>query len=330
LHGWVVITGGCGYVGSHIASTIKNHTGYKTLVIDSRADGLEHTHAYADEIINGDFAGKVALDRIRELNPKAVFHCAASSLVGPSMTDPGKYYDNNVSKLKTLLDCISTLRDKNIVFSSSSSVYGDGDGKTPCGETDHLDPISPYGKTKMIGEMMISDYCMAYGVNGISFRYFNAVGADPNAMLGQEPNATHLLARIMESMSAGSEFIVYGNDYPTADGTCIRDYVHVSDIARAHLIGLNHLIRNPGYHVYNIGSGRGYSVMEIINAVERFTYGKVNVKFGPRRPGDPAWRAADTRRIRSDLAWRETNDLEQIVLDTHRWYNSYTFKNIGR
>lgn len=327
---WVAITGGCGYVGSHIASYIKMHTNLKTLVIDSRANDLQHTHVSADEIVNDDYAGPVALREMSSLKPIAIIHCAASSLVTPSVSEPMRYYENNVIKMKKLLDHVSESEHKNIVFSSSSSVYGDGDGTTPCTESEHLDPISPYGRTKVVGEMMLNDYHTAYGLNSISFRYFNAVGAEPNGLLGQEPNATHLLARIMESVIEDREFTLYGTDYPTADGTCVRDYVHVSDIAKAHMVGLNHLIENPGCYVYNIGAGRGHSVMDIIDAVERYTGNKVRIRVGGRRPGDPAWRVADTSNIRLDLGWTATNDLEQIVLDTHRWYNSDTFKSMKR
>lgn len=327
---WVVITGGCGYIGSHISSYIKTHTGLKTLVIDNRARDASGISESADELVTDDYVGPIALREMRRVNPIAVIHCAASSLVTPSVSDPMRYYENNVIKMKKLLDHVMDSDHKNIVFSSSSSVYGDGDGTTPCTESDQLDPISPYGRTKMVGEMMLRDYHKPYGLNSISFRYFNAVGAEPNGLLGQGPKATHLLARIMESVLNDEEFTLHGTDYPTFDGTCIRDYVHVSDVARAHLVGLNHLIENPGCYAYNIGTGRGYSVMQIIDAVERYTGKKVKVTVGNRRPGDPAWRIADVSLIRNDLGWKATNDLEQIVLDAYRWYNSDTFKHINR
>ena len=328
MNEWIAITGGCGYVGSHIATAIKSHTRFKTLVIDDRADQLSHTHASADELIADDYISTTALDSLNKLKPKAIIHCAASSLVTPSMTDPGSYYDNNVIKLKILLDHVSKSDSKNIVFSSSSSVYGDGDGKTPNTEFESLEPISPYGKTKLVGEMMLFDYYMAHGVNSIAFRYFNAVGAQSGGTIGQEPGATHLIARIMESMFRGEEVPVFGDDYPTRDGTCVRDYVHVSDIAQAHVIGMSYLLNNPGQHVYNIGSGTGYSVLEIISAVERITGKPVNKVIERRRPGDPAWRVADTSRITDDLGWKPVNGLDQIVADAYRWYNSDTFKNI--
>lgn len=327
---WIAITGGCGYVGSHIASSIKQHTKFKTLVIDDRAHSLRHTHDAADELINDDYISTAVLSTLDKLKPKAIIHCAASSLVTPSMTDPGSYYDNNVIKLKILLDYIAKSENKNIVFSSSSSVYGDGNGGKPNTEYEALEPISPYGKTKLIGEMMLFDYYMAHGVNSIAFRYFNAVGAQAGGNIGQEPGATHLIARIMESMLRNEEVPVYGSDYSTKDGTCVRDYVHVSDIAQAHVMGMGFLLNNPGQHIYNIGSGTGYSVLEIISAVERITGKNVNKVMERRRPGDPAWRVADTTLITRDLGWKPINGLDQIVADAYRWYNSDTFKNIIR
>lgn len=299
-------------------------------MIDDRAGDLPHTHGGADELVNDDYISTAALGSLERLKPKAIIHCAASSLVTPSMTDPGSYYDNNVIKMKILLDHVAKSENKNIVFSSSSSVYGDGVDKTPNTEFESLEPISPYGKTKLVGEMMLFDYYMAHGVNSIAFRYFNAVGAQQGGNIGQEPGATHLIARIMECMLRDEEVPVYGDDYPTNDGTCVRDYVHVSDIAQAHVMGMSYLLNNPGQHVYNIGSGTGYSVLDIIAAVERITGKTVNKVIERRRPGDPAWRVADTSRITDDFGWRPINGLDQIVADAYRWYNSDTFKHINR
>lgn len=324
---WVVITGGCGYVGSHVASAVRSQTDLKVLLIDNRANLLPHTHVHADEVLDEDYSSPLSLATIDKIDPCAVIHCAASSLVTPSVTNPKRYYENNVVKMKILLDHLTLRKNRNIVFSSSSSVYGDGDGKTPIAESSKLEPISPYGITKLIGEMMLQDYHSAYGLNYISFRYFNAVGADSQSDIGQEPGATHLIARIMESLLTDDEFCVYGSDYPTPDGTCIRDYVHVSDIARAHIEGMQLLLEKGGRHTYNIGSSRGYSVLEIVSAVEKVTGQKVNLRFAERRPGDPAWRIADTTML-NNIGWAAKHDLYDIVRDAHRWYNSSTFKRI--
>lgn len=326
--GWVVITGGCGYVGSHIAHSIKTNTNHSTLIIDRRAKDLPHTHFTADDIISNDYASDESLRAIGQINPMAIVHCAANSLVGPSMSNPDAYYHNNVIGLIRLLDGMRQHECRNIIFSSSSSIYGNGDG--PSREDDVPRPCSPYGTTKLIGEMVLKDYSQSYGINSICFRYFNAIGASPDVGLGQEPNATHLMARLMESIMHDRDFQIYGTDYQTEDGTCVRDYVHVADIADAHVKGMKWLMDNPGHHIYNIGSGTGYSVLEMIKAVEDVTGKKIRVSPHPRRPGDPAWRMADITKISNDLRWEPKKKLEQIVSDAHEWYNSREFKYISR
>lgn len=327
---WIAITGGCGYVGSHIAASIKQNTDYKTLLIDNRAELLPHTHVYADSVIHDDYAGDRTLNAIRSVKPVAIVHCAASSLVGPSQLEPARYYEENVVKLTRFLNFLRTMEHKNVVFSSSSSVYGDGDGISPFVERDTYRPMSVYGKTKMMGEILLHDYYTAYGINSVSFRYFNAVGALESATIGQEPGATHLVAKIMESILNNTSLEIYGDDWPTYDKTCIRDYVHVSDIADAHVKGIEWLLNNQGAHVYNIGSSRGASVREVISAVERVTGHAVNTTVTKRRVGDPAWLVANVSKIRQDLGWSATKSLEQIVADAYRWYTSDTFNNIKR
>lgn len=315
-------------MGSHVTQSIKENTNHDTLVVDRRAPLLKHTHRFADRIISGDYASDLVLDEIMSTKPMGIIHCAANSLVGPSVEDPSDYYQNNVASLIRLLDRLLRNDVRNIIFSSSSSVYGEGDGLS--GEDDTPQPCSPYGTTKLIGEMILKDYHKAYGINSICFRYFNAVGASPANNLGQEPNATHLIARLMESILDGTEFHLYGTDYPTEDGTCVRDYVHVADIATAHVQGLKWLLDNPGHHVYNIGSGSGYSVSQMIKAVETVTGREVRVVPCGRRAGDPAHRVADISKIKRDLGWEPKKSLEQIVSDAYEWYNSDTFKYIGR
>lgn len=328
MNSWIAITGGSGYVGSHIAAALKTHTAYQTLVIDNRTAQLPHTWQFADQLLNKSYTDPGISKALSKLNPEVLIHCAASSLVGPSMTDPAVYYANNVAGIITLLDTMRAHGIMNLVFSSSSSVYGDSDDHKPCHENDHLDPISPYGTTKMIGEYIIRDYCNAYGMNAICFRYFNAVGASPLNDLGQEPGATHLIACVMESLLDHSEFVINGDDWPTIDGTCVRDYVHVRDIADAHVLGAKWLLDNPGFHVMNIGSGSGQSIRQIITAVEYVTGRKINTVTGPKRAGDPAWRMADIDRISTTLNWKPNNDLVSIVSDAYDWYNSNTFKKL--
>lgn len=327
---WVAITGGCGYVGSHIAASIKQNTNYKTLLIDNRADLLLHTHQYGDALMNSDYISRESFNAIAAVKPIAIVHCAASSLVGPSQTDPARYYNENVVKLVSFLNFMKNNNFNNLVFSSSSSVYGDGDGISPFVENDTYRPMSVYGKTKMIGEIVLKDYCTAYGINSVSFRYFNAVGAAESGTIGQEPGATHLVAKIIESILDNIQLEIYGNDWPTHDKTCVRDYVHVSDIADAHVKGLEWLVKNPGAHVYNIGRSQGTSVKEVIDMVERVTGHTVNTTVTKRRIGDPAWLVANVSKIRQHLGWTASRDLEQIVADAYRWYTSDTFKQLKR
>ena len=323
---WVAITGGCGYVGSHIAAEIKRTTKTKVLVIDNRANALPHTHQWADRVIHASYDSGEALHELTRWQPRAVIHCAAASLVGPSVTDPARYYGANVAGMLTLLDHMRKHKIANLIFSSSSAVYRDG--QDAARENSILNPVNPYGRSKLMGEMILGDYCAAYGINAVAFRYFNAVGADPKADLGQEPGATHIIARIMESQLRGEQFHVYGNDYVTPDGTCVRDYVHVSDIARAHVMGMAWVQNNPGFHAYNIGSGQGYSVMEVLKTVEMITGQPVDYEISPRRPGDPAFTLADTSLIQQDLKWQPIKNLRDIVSDAARWYNSDTYKTL--
>ena len=328
MSSWIAITGGSGYVGSHIAAALKLNTSYKTLVIDNRIAQLPHTWQFADQFIDKSYNDPSIANTLATLNPSVLIHCAASSLVGPSMTDPAAYYANNVVGIVNLLDTMRQQGVVNLVFSSSSSVYGNSDEQLPSKEDEHLDPISPYGTTKMIGEHIIRDYCDAYGMNAICFRYFNAVGASPLLDLGQEPGATHLIARVMESLIDNTEFVINGDDWPTVDGTCVRDYVHVRDIADAHVLGAKWLLANPGFHVMNIGSGSGQSIKQIIAAVEYVTGRKINTQIGTKRAGDPAWRMADIARISTTLNWKPNNDIVSIVSDAYDWYNSNTFKKL--
>ena len=323
---WVAITGGCGYVGSHIAAEIKRTTKTKVLVIDNRANVLPHTHQWADRVIHASYDSGEALHELARWQPRAIIHCAAASLVGPSVTDPARYYGTNVAGMLTLLDHMRKHKINNFIFSSSSSVYSDG--QDAARENSILNPVNPYGRTKLVGEMILRDYCAAYGLNAVAFRYFNAVGADPKANLGQEPGATHIIARIMESQLRGEKFHVYGGDYVTPDGTCIRDYVHVSDIARAHVMGMAWIQSNPGFWAYNIGSGQGYSVLEVLKTVEMMTGKPVDYEIGPRRPGDPAFTLANTDLIQEDLKWQPIKNLRDIVSDAARWYNSDTYKTL--
>jgi UDP-glucose-4-epimerase GalE len=326
---WVAVTGASGYVGSHICKQLKL-SGYNVIGVDRNLNNSPNTHKYIDRKIIGDYVGYEFFDTLSELKPVAVVHCAANSLVGPSVSDPSGYYDNNVIKMKRMLDELVAQGIKNFVFSSSSSIYGNGHNP-PVHESAEKRPLTSYGKSKYIGELMLQDYAIAYGMNSISFRYFNACGADPDSELGQVKNATHLIARIMESVTLGTEFNVYGSDYNTPDGTCIRDYTHVEDIARAHVQGIEYMTKtvNTGASAFNLGSGTGSSVLEIIHATESALDIKVDYKVSDRREGDPDCVYADITQAGAYLGWKPKYTLKDIVTHAYNWYTSKTFKEVA-
>ena len=245
----VIVTGGCGYIGSHVARAFKQN-GDQVLTID-RVLRL-HTLKDIDGYHIGDFADDASLAAIYDFNPDVIVHCAGTSLVGPSMDDPGEYYDNNISKTIKMLNFVKGFGKKPVImFSSSASVYGQPTS-LPIKESARKQPISPYGNTKAMTETILQDYWGAYALPSMCFRYFNAAGAMPEtADLGQEPAATHIVARILEASLAGRAFTINGGDFLTPDGTCIRDYVHVWDIARAHVVGADYMLGKDAIH--NIG-----------------------------------------------------------------------------
>lgn len=321
----VVVTGSAGYVGSHICKQLKNEN-YNVIGVDRSIVINQNILKYIDVNLTGDFADKDIWSEITKHNPIAIIHCAANSLVGPSVDNPAEYYYNNVVKTKQLLDNCREVGINNIVFSSSSSIYGNGH-LPPVGENFEKRPLTSYGKSKWITELMLQDYFVAYGLNSVSFRYFNACGADPDGELGQVKGATHLIARIMENILTGSNFDMYGNDYQTPDGTCIRDYTHVEDIARAHVLAIDHMNIVNGANNYNLGSGSGSSVLEIINSAEKNLNTKVDYKIAPRRDGDPDKVFADITKVSKELDWQPKHNLDNIITHAYKWYTSDVYKS---
>ena len=229
----IVVTGGCGYIGSHVARAFKFANADNEVIIVDRVR-REHTLVGIDGFMENDFADDIVLATIADIEPDVIVHCAGTSLVGPSVKNPAEYYDNNVAKTIKLLNLVSGMaKQPTIMFSSSASVYGLPD-EFPITESANVQPISPYGRSKATVEVILQDYCTAYGLPSVCFRYFNAAGADPfSTSLGQEPGATHIIARVLESLIHKTEFTLYGTDFDTPDGTCIRDYVHVNEICLA-------------------------------------------------------------------------------------------------
>jgi UDP-glucose 4-epimerase len=311
----VVITGVSGYIGGQTALLLKD-AGERVIGIDRRPLP-SHLNSVCDRFIQEDFASTHALSAIVLERPDAVVHCAGTSLVGPSVTNPAEYYENNVVKTFELLTLIrKALPKTKFVFSSSAATYGEPI-MLPVHEVDPADPVSPYGQSKLMVDMMLASYHRAYGLNYVSFRYFNACGADPRGRHGQAPGATHIIARVLEAIRDDAEFTLNGVDFPTPDGSCVRDYVHVDDIARAHSLAIYHDVPSG---VYNLGSNNGVSNREIIAAAERVTGKKLKVVMGAARPGDPPQLTASAAKFGMVAgAWQHHN-LDDMIQHAWAWY----------
>ncbi|PTW45643.1 UDP-glucose 4-epimerase GalE [Rhodovulum kholense] len=314
--GPVLVTGGAGYIGSHTCRRLSD-AGYLPIAFDNLSTG--HADAVRwGPLVEGDARDRAALIRaIRAHAPVAVIHFAAAAYVGESMRDPGFYYDNNVGGMIGLLSaCRETGLDR-VIFSSSCASYGLPEA-LPITEATPQVPINPYGRTKLIGEQMLADFGRAHGLRHVALRYFNACGADPSAGLSEchDPE-THLLPlALFAAAGRGPALELYGTDYPTPDGTCIRDYVHVSDLAEGHLLALRHLQGGGADLQVNLGTGRGHSIREVLAAVERVIGRPVPVVERPRRPGDPPALVADPSRAREALGFEARHrDLDGILRD---------------
>jgi UDP-glucose 4-epimerase len=310
----IVVTGAAGYIGGQIALQLRD-SGHEVVGIDCRPCPSHLTDAFT-RFVQEDFGTDFALSAVVQSLPTAVIHCAGTSLVGPSMTNPADYYNNNVVKTLKLLDVVSrALPRTRVIFSSSAAVYGEP-VLCPCEEIDPTCPISPYGESKLMIEMMLQSYHKAYGLDYVAFRYFNACGADPQARHGQEPGATHIIARVLESIRDQQEFTLYGMDYPTADGTCVRDYIHVDDIAQAHVLALSTVVPSG---VYNLGSNTGTSNQQIIDAAARITDRPLTVSLGTKRAGDPPELTASADKFNKLVSWRQYN-LDDMIQHAWAWY----------
>ncbi len=311
----VIVTGSAGYIGGQTALLLKD-AGHEVYGIDRRHPP-KHLLGVCDGFLFQDFASDVALSWIIQKQPDAIIHCAGTSLVGPSMTDPAEYYNNNVAKTLKLLDIVKNSMPRcKFIFSSSAATYGEPI-MNPIHEVDPKEPVSPYGESKLMIDMMLESYHRAYGLDYVSFRYFNACGADPKGRHGQEPGATHIIARVLESIRDQKDFVLNGNDFPTEDGTCVRDYVHVDDIARAHVLALYHKIPAG---VYNLGSSMGTSNHGIIEAALDETQQPLNVVVGKRRAGDPPVLTASSEKFNLIAgAWRHY-ELDDMIQHAWNWY----------
>jgi UDP-glucose-4-epimerase GalE len=312
----ILVTGGAGYVGSHCASYLAQR-GFSVVTLDNLSAG--HEQAASGELIVGDIRDYDLLCELLGRDVDAVMHFAALMQVDESSRQPLEYFDTNVNGTLCLLRAMQATGVQRLVVSSTCAVYGTPQ-QVPISEDCPLLPINPYGETKAIMESLLRHAKTAFGLKSISLRYFNAAGAAFDGSLGEAHHPeTHLIPLALNAASGGTPLRVFGNDFPTKDGTCIRDYVHVEDLAIAHGIALERLLNARPGGVWNLGSGLGYSVMEIIKAVEDVSGRPVVYQLGPPRPGDPPELIADTRRAQESLHWQPRCDLETIIRDAWAW-----------
>ncbi|MCC6000485.1 MAG: UDP-glucose 4-epimerase GalE [Pararhodobacter sp.] len=317
----VLVTGGAGYIGSHACKALSAR-GYLPVTVDNLSTGWAQAVRYGP-LVQADLTDRAALDAaFREHAPVAVMHFAASSLVGEAMRDPAKYWRNNVMGALTLIEAAVAAECRDLVFSSTCAVYGEQDGVVLTEES-ALAPLNAYGSSKRAIEEMLRDFGASDGLRRVIFRYFNVAGADPEGEVGEcHRPETHLIPVMLEAIDGQrAELVVHGNDYPTHDGTCIRDYVHVTDLAAAHVLGLEWLLAGRDSRVFNLGTGSGFSVQEVINHARAATGRKVPHRFGPRRSGDAACLVSGSKRALDELGWEPRHSsLKRMIADAWAWH----------
>lgn len=324
----ILVTGGAGYIGSFTVKALKEKD-FEVVVFDSLETGhkeaIPNTKLYVGNL-QTDFP---LLEKVlKKEKPDAVIHFAAYIEVGESVQNPQKYFMNNVGGTLNLLRAMINNNVLKIVFSSTAAVYGEPK-KIPIDEDDPKIPTNPYGESKLMVEKILQWYSQPYNLSSVALRYFNAAGAALDGSMGQDyPRPTHLITRACEAaLGKRKDFQIYGNDYDTPDGTCIRDYIHVIDLAEAHLAALEFLNRgNKGYYYYNVGTGRGYSVLEVVEMVKKVSGVDFSSPFAPRRPGDPARLVSKVKKIKNELGWQpKYSDLKTIVETAWRWHKNHPF-----
>jgi UDP-glucose 4-epimerase len=313
----ILVTGGAGYIGSHTVQLLLRQ-GYDVAVVDNLSKGHKH-NVPAGRLHKLDLSETVALaDLMRQTRPEAVIHFAAFIAVGESMREPARYFANNVGGSLSLLTAMVETGVKHLVFSSTAAVYGTPHA-SPILETFPIHPVNPYGESKVMVETLLRWFDEIHHLTSVCLRYFNASGADPEGRLGEqhEPE-THLIPLLLRAVLNGKAVTIFGDDYPTPDGTCIRDYIHVNDLAQAHILAVEHLLGGGNSDQFNVGTGTGHTVMEMIHAVEEVTGQKVPYVLGPRRDGDPPALVAASDRLRTKLGWQpQYTEIREIV--EHAW-----------
>ena len=323
----ILVIGGAGYIGSHVVYELERTKEHQISVLDNLSTGnIEAVHENV-KFYEGDQRDDLLLDRILSENAiDVVMHFSAKLIVPESVEKPLDYYDNNVLGIIKLLKAMRRNKVKNIVFSSTAAVYGDIKGDEPIKEETPKDPINPYGQSKLMCEKIIQDVAKAYNMNYCIFRYFNVAGADKSGEIGQATKGmtlTHLLPVIIESLEGVRDgMTVFGDDYDTKDGSCVRDYIHVSDLAKAHILGAENTMKNKST-IFNLGYSERVTVLEMIKKVEELTGKKVPYTVGPRRAGDPAILVSDNKKVKEGLGWNKEEDLDSMIKSDLSWRKSH-------
>ena len=320
----ILVTGGAGYIGSHAVLALQK-AGYEVVILDNLVYGhLDLAEKVLQaELIVGDTSDRSLLDSLFASHQiAAVMHFAAYAYVGESVTDPAKYYRNNVVGTLSLLEAMLAAEVNKFVFSSTAATYGIPNTSIIT-EEHPQNPINPYGASKLMVERMLSDFDVAYGFKSVTFRYFNAAGADPSGLLGEDHDPeTHLIPLVLQAALGLRESIsIFGNDYSTPDGTCIRDYIHVADLAKAHVLGLEYLLQGGQTDFFNLGNGSGFSVKEVIETARQVTGREFKSKIDSRRPGDPPVLVGSSDKVRKTLGWSpQYSDLADIISHAWQWH----------
>jgi UDP-glucose-4-epimerase GalE len=317
----ILVAGGAGYIGSHVAKLLARR-GYHPVVLDNLVCGHRWAARWGT-FVEADLADKEAVREVLLAHRiRAVMHFAAYAYVGESVRDPGKYYRNNVANTLSLLEVMAEVESEHFIFSSSCATYGEP-SSIPIAEDHPQRPINPYGRTKLVVEQMLADFETAHGLRHVNLRYFNAAGADPEGELGEDHDPeTHLIPLVLQvALGKRPHVAVFGTDYPTPDGTCVRDYIHVSDLAEAHVLALEHLLGGGASRSYNLGNGQGTSVGQVLEEARRLTGHPIPALEARRRWGDPASLVASAARIQAELGWKPRfPDLPAILETAWHWH----------
>ena len=319
----ILVVGGAGYIGSHMLKWLLS-ANHDVTIFDNLSKGYRDA-VVGGEFIEGDLADCTKLDKLfKSVAFDAVMHFASFIEVAESVREPARYYQNNFTNTQNLLDAMVTHGVNNFIFSSTAAIFGEPQ-YTPIDEVHPKLPINPYGKSKLMVEQMLADYDKAYGLKSVSLRYFNAAGADPYGELGERHNPeSHLIPLILQAASGRRKMIaLFGNDYDTPDGSCVRDYIHVQDLCDAHMLALDKVMNTGKSDQFNLGNGLGYSVQQVIDCAGEITGRDIPVQIEARRPGDPAILVADAARASQELGWAPSSDLETIIESAWNWEQSF-------